>query len=429
MIGFWLAGVLAVLLVLALLFRPYLLKTASAGVSRRQLNASIYRDQLARLERDRAENMIDEADYAAARAELQRRVIDDTSAADDTASVKAPKKTMLVVGLALPIAAVGLYVLLGNPATLDPNGPQHQVTSQDIERMVQGLAQKLEKDPSNLQGWAMLGRSYKMMGRSAEAEQAFDHAGAFMDNDAQLLAVYADIAATNAKGDFTGKPTQLIEKALRVDPKNPMALWLAGTAAFRANQFDAAIRIWEKLSAEVEPDSEDARTLQESIEAAYAAVGKTAPKSNKAPALAMGAAPAAGNAAVNAAGNADAGATPPPKLGPTVSVSGQVTLDAALKSKAQPGDTVMVIARVPGTRMPVAVLRAHASELPLKFTLDDSLSMSPQARISAASEVDIEARISKSGMAQAEPGDLISKVQTVKVGANGVGLQVNAVRP
>jgi len=90
---------------------------------------------------------------------------------------------------------------------------------------------------------------------------------------------------------------------------------------------------------------------------------------------------------------------------------------------------VMVIARVPGTRMPVAVLRARASELPLKFTLDDSLSMSPQARISAASEVEVEARISKTGMAQAEPGDLMSSVQTVKVGTNGIKLQVSKVRP
>ncbi len=421
MMGFWLAVVLAVLLVLALLFRPFLLKPTTPGVSRRQLNASIYRDQLARLERDRAEGMIADADYAQARAELQRRVIDETQVADDAASLKAPKKTMLAVGLVLPLVAVALYMALGNPATLEPNGPQHQVTAKDIEGMVQNLAQKLEKDPSNLQGWAMLGRSYKMLGRPLDAERAFEHAGAFLDNDAQLLAIYADIAATNAKGDFTGKPMQLIQKALTVDPKNAMALWLAGTAAFRGNQFNDAIRIWERLVPEVEPDSDDARMLQQSIEAAYTAMGKTAPKVARAPAMA-----APGAAANNDAAGADA---PPAKRGAAVSVSGQVELDAALKSKAQPGDTVMVIARVPGTRMPVAVLRVHASDLPLKFTLDDSLSMSPQARISAATEVDVEARISKSGMAQPEAGDLISKVQTVKVGTSGVTLQVNAVRP
>jgi len=237
-------------------------------------------------------------------------------------------------------------------------------------------------------------------------------AGTFLDNDAQLLAIYADLAATNAKGDFTGKPTELIQKALQVDPQNAMALWLAGTAAFRGNQFDAAIRIWERLMPQVEPDSDDARMLQEAIAAAYAASGKTAPT-----VAAAKAKPETPNTGGTTA-----------KAGAAVSVSGQVDLDPALKAKAAPGDTVMVIARVPGTRMPVAVLRTKASALPLKFTLDDSLSMSPQARISAASEVEVEARVSKSGMAMPEPGDLISAVQTVKVGAKGIQLQLSKVR-
>lgn len=415
MIGFWVVAALALVLVLASLFRPFLLKASAAGMSRRQLNTAIFRDQLARLDKDRADNMIAQADYEQARAELQRRVIDDTNEADDAATLRAPKKTMLAIGLVLPVVAIALYALLGSPATLEPNGPQHAATAQDMDRLVVGLAQKLEKEPENLQGWAMLARSYKMLGRNVEAEQAFVRAGAFLDNDAQLLAIYADLAATNANGEFAGKPTQLIEKALRVDPQNAMALWLAGTAAFRGGQFDSAIRIWERLTQQVEPDSEDSRMLQESINAAYAALGKTAPKV------------AAKTLAVQKP-EASAGATSG-KAGAAASVSGQVDLDAALKAKAAPGDTVMVIARVPGTRMPVAVLRARASELPLKFTLDDSLSMSPQARISAASEVEVEARISKSGMAQAEPGDLMSSVQTVKVGTNGIKLQVSKVRP
>jgi cytochrome c-type biogenesis protein CcmH len=407
MMGLWIAGALATVLVLALLFRPFLLKSSGSGISRRQLNAAIYRDQLARLERDRVDNMLAEADYAQARDELQRRVIEDTRDEDATVTARAPRKTMLAVGLALPAVALGLYVLLGNPgAVLEPSGPQHQVTPQDMERLVAGLAQKLEQDPSNLQGWAMLARSYKMLGRNMEAELAFERAGSYLDNDAQLLAVYADLAATNANGNFAGKPTQLIQKALKVDPENPMALWLAGTAAFRAQQYDAAIRIWERLMQQLEPDSEDATMLQESIGAAYAALGKSAPKASSA---------------------GKASAAPAPATG--ASVSGKVDLAPALKSKAAPGDTVMVIARAPGSRMPVAVVRARVSDLPLAFTLDDSLAMSPQARISQASQVDVEARISKSGMAQPEPGDLMSAVQTVKVGATGVTLQVNAVRP
>jgi cytochrome c-type biogenesis protein CcmH len=421
MIGFWVAGALAVLLVLALLFRPFLLKSSSKNVSRRQLNAAIYRDQLARLDRDRAENTLAEADYAQARDELQRRVIDDTTEADAISTLKEPRKTMMVVGLLLPITAIGLYVLLGSPGALQPNGTQHGAqpgaSMPDMEKLTAGLAKKLEKEPDNLQGWAMLARSYKMVGRNVEAEQAFVRAGSFLDNDAQLLAIYADLAATNANGNFAGKPTQLIEKALKVDPENAMALWLAGTAAFRGNQFESAIQIWERLIQQVEPDSEDGRMLQESIDAAYAAAGKSAPK-----VAIKGPAKGPVMSAANSGGS-------PAKASAGASVSGQVELDAALKAKAGPNDTVMVIARAPGSRMPVAVVRANVSELPLKFTLDDSLAMSPQARISMSAQIEVEARISKSGMAQPEPGDLISVVQTVKLGASGIKLQVNKVRP
>lgn len=405
MIGFLAAGAIALVLVLAMLFRPFLFKKSDAHVSRRQLNTAIYRDQIVRLEQDRADSIIAEQDYVHARAELQRRVIDDTRDADDAAIARAPKKTMWTLGLLLPIAAMSLYLLLGSPATLDPvNGPQRAATPQDMDRLVANLAMKLEREPDNLQGWAMLARSYKMLGRNAEAEHAFERAGSFLDTDAQLLAIYADLAATNANGNFSGKPARLIEKALKVDPQNAMALWLAGTAAFRMNQFDVAIRTWERLVPQVEPDSDDARMLQQGIDAAYAALGKTTPQ------------------------GAPTQANPKSATG-LPSVSGRVELDAALRGKLAPGDTVMVIARVPGSRMPVAVLRVRVTELPLSYTLDDSLAMSPQARISTADTVEVEARISKSGMAQAEPGDLVSAVQTVKVGAVGVALRVNAVRP
>ena len=119
MIGFWVAGALAVLLVLALLFRPFLLKSQDVNVSRRQLNAAIYRDQLTRLERDRAENTLADADYEQARAELQRRVIDDTAEADANSTLQAPRKTMLAVGLVLPIASevwIGFRTACGSPA-------------------------------------------------------------------------------------------------------------------------------------------------------------------------------------------------------------------------------------------------------------------------------------------------------------------------
>lgn len=396
MIGFLFAAAAVVALVLGLLLRPLFGRKIAVGqASHRQLNAAIYRDQLAKLKLDRAENLIGEEDYQQAQAELQLRALQDTGEAETAAILRAPKKTMLAIDIALPLAAAGLYLLLGNPGAIDPPAATHAAAEQDFERMVSGLAQKLEKDPDNLKGWAMLARSYKALERPLEAEKAYDRAGAYLDGDAQLLAEYADLAATNAGGKFAGKPIQLIEKALKADPNNAMALWLAGTAAFKLQDYDRAIGIWGRLLQQLPPDSDDARTLQGALNDARAKGGKAA--------------------AATSAANAGVG--------------GRVELDPALAARVAPGDVVMIIARAPGMRIPVAVLRAHASSLPLDFKLDDSSAMTPEARISAIATVEVEARISKSGMAQPEAGDLLSAVQTAKVGAHDLRLRVDRVRP
>lgn len=398
MTGFVVAAAAVVLLALVLLLRPFLRNPASdAGTSHRQLNTAIYREQMARLEQDRAEGLLRHEDHAQARAELQRGLLEDTQEPDRMTSLHAPRKTLLAIGLLLPLAAAGVYLLIGNPQALSPHAASEAASNPEVERMVAGLAEKLQKEPGNLKGWAMLARSYKVMGRPVESEKAFERAGAYIDDDAQALADYADVAASNAGGRFAGKPEALIAKALRADPAHPMALWLAGTAALDSGDPGRAIGIWERLATLLPPGSEDARMLRGAIDEVRAKSGG---------ALAV---------------------APPASTG--AGVSGTVELAPSLKDKAAPGDTVMVIARAPGSRMPVAVLRVPASQLPLKFTLDDSLAMSPQARISTAGQVEVEARISKSGMAQAAPGDLVSEVQTVKVGAGDVALRVGRVRP
>lgn len=305
-----------------------------------------------------------------------------------------PRRTLAGLALAVPVAAAGLYGVLGNANALDPStaSVDHQ-----MEKAVDALAAKLEKKPGDKKGWVMLARSYKVMGRPVDAERAYERAGDAVDNDAQELAHYADVVATNAGGHFNDKAVKLIEKALKADPNNAMALWLAGTAVYEGGDAKRAVEIWQKLLAMLPPESDDARELRGAIVQAGGKVPEAAP-------VAAAAAPS----------------------NPNASVTGTVELDPKLKAAA--GDIVMVIARAPGQRMPLAVMRVPATSFPLAFTLDDSLAMSPQARISAASEVEIEARISKSGQATAQPGDLQSPVQTVKVGAKGVSLKVANVR-
>lgn len=193
----------------------------------------------------------------------------DLQSAHSSRQVSPQLVMWLVIGsLALSLA---LYSMLGHPGILlGQQNPSQAKDEPDVERMVANLAKKLESEPGNLKGWVMLARSYKVMGRNLEAAQAFERAGNFIDNDAQLLAIYADLIVTNAGGSFAGKPMLLIEKALKLEPDNVMALWLAGSAAYQVKNYKTAVRYWERISRQLVADSDDARTLQESINEAHA---------------------------------------------------------------------------------------------------------------------------------------------------------------
>ncbi len=394
-ISFLAASAALCLVALALLLRPLVRRRASPpSTSRQALNTAIYSDQLNELERDRASGSLAAADFAQANAELQRRMIQDAAVADVAPAPARPAwRSAIALGLSLPVAAVAFYAWLGNPAAIQQSAAQagHEVTPAQIEQMVATLAARLEKNPDDIQGWAMLARSYKAMRRFDDAEKAFVRIGVAINNDPGLLTEYADVLAVKAGGNLEGKPLELVNKALQLDPVNTMALALAGTAAYDRKDFTEAISYWEKLRQLLPPDSDDAKSIA-------AAIAETREKS--------GAKPAA-----KVAERAVSGKT----------VSGRVTLAPALAAKMQPADTLFVFARaVDGPRIPLAVLRARAQDLPLSFVLDDSMAINPDMKLSGASQVKIEARISKSGNATPQSGDLIGESAAVKPGAKGL---------
>ena len=404
MIIFYIAAFVLMLAVLLALFRPFFWKTTVQHASRQQLNAAIYKEELAKLEKERVDGLIDSTTYEISHAEMRQRLFQDTHEADGVAVLGSPKKTIIAISLFVPIAAVLMYVWLGSAQQIADSGAKQAVTQQDIEKMVAGLAAKMEQEPDNLKGWVILARSYRVMGRPLDAEKAYDRAGAYLDSDAQLLADYADVAASNANGNFAGKPQAIINRALKVDPNNMMALWLAGTADYNRGDYRSAVKAWERLAKLLPADSEDLKMIQGSIMEARS-------KGNLPPA--SGASRAATPAIASSA----------------KSIGGIVTISPELKSRIKPDYTVMVIARAPGARMPVAIMQAKAAELPLNFVLNDALAMSPNALISNLSEATIEVRISKAGQAKAESGDLYSNMQTVKLGTSNLKIVVDQVRP
>ena len=372
----------------------------NAANERREANLAIFRDQLAELERERDEALLSMPDFEQAKRELQRRLLEDVQSEDTGEALRpASRKTAFSLLVALPLAAALGYALLGNPRGLDPQNTQKQerLSPAQIEGMVSKLAEKLKANPDDANGWVMLARSYKVLERFAEAAEAYSHAGAVVDKDATLLADYAEVLAQANKGDLQGKPSDLIARALKLDPNEPQALLLAGAAASDRRDFTAAADHWSRLLLQLEPGSEEAA----SVEAAIAKAREIAAGSaNKKP-LTAGA-----------------------------GISGEVTLSPQLATQAKPDDVLFVFARAEdGQRMPLAVVRSSVAALPLRFHFDDSMALPGGRKLSEFKTVSIEARIAKAGKAQTSSGDLFGSISGVKPGKQVIRLSIDRVQP
>ena len=286
-------------------------------------------------------------------------------------------------------------------------GPQ-QVSPEDVEGMVAKLAARLEKNPDDTHGWIMLARSYYVMQRMPEAVIAYAKAVEMTKDNADLYADYADALAMSQGRSIQGKPLELVNQALKLNPTHPKALAMAGTEAFYRKDYPGAIAFWEKLLPLLPPDSDMAKSIEGGIAEARD-LGKSMP---------------ARGSPVPEKDSSTARKSVP------ASVGGRITLSQAIVSKASPQDTVFVVARAQnGPRIPLAVLRKRVADLPFEFTLDDSLAMSPELKLSAFSEVVVTARVSKSGNAIPQSGDLQGASSPVKVGARGLQIVIDTVVP
>jgi cytochrome c-type biogenesis protein CcmH len=415
MITFYLAAATLAVVALALLLRPWWRagrRTASAD-SLPALNTAIHRDRLGELERDRSNGTLSDADLAEAREELQRQLLDDTAATEVVVSEGFSRGSGIAIAILLPLIAVAMYALLGSPAAVLPAAVQTQRATADMEQLVVKLANKLEQNPDNPEGWAMLARSYKSLGRWDDAERAFTRIGPDLNRNAELLAELAEMLVQKNQG-FDPRSRDLIRQALRIEPGNMLALFMGGGEAFDGGRYAEAATLWERLLPQLEAGSEDARMVEASI-------ARARERSGKGPKVSEGT-QRAGEAAKGAAkGTATATAT---------SVSGRVELSPALKDKAKPDDVVFIFARaVDGPRMPLAAQRARVADLPLDFMLDDSQALMPEATISSAQQVRVEVRVSMTGKATPGKGDLTGKSAAVKPGAKGLRIVIDQVDP
>lgn len=300
----------------------------------------------------------------------------------------------LLVIVAVPLITLGLYLKIGAPATLD--GVAVQPPAMNIDQALADLRAHLVQQPDDLRGWLLLAQTTSAMHQPSDARDAYDHVLKLDAGDTDAMVGWAETDAMLQPDHVMGEHTRaLLKQAVEKQPDNQRGLWLLGISEFQQNQYAEAAATWRHLQPMLQPGSAVANAVAEQIKAADL-------RAHDAP--------------------AEASSTDSPKStngspqGPALQV--KVQLDPALKTHLGKGDTLFIYARAPsGPPMPLAVARMDAGMLPVSTTLTDAMAMAPQLKLSSVSKVFVGARISHSGQAIAQPGDLEGNAGVVAVDA------------
>ncbi|NOZ54840.1 MAG: c-type cytochrome biogenesis protein CcmI [Gammaproteobacteria bacterium] len=425
MMVFWIVALLLMVAALLFLLPPLLQRDIETDVlEREQINVLLYEDQLVELQSDLDSGAITADQFDQAHADLERALIGDVSKKEvetgsvGNASSSRASGAAIVVGLAVPIMAVSLYLKLGEEQGLEPDKFQAgAMTTQGhegtLEEQVRRVQDHLQENPDDLEAWAMLARSYYFLKQYQGSSDAFARVVSMTGEQnpelPNLLTDYADALAMASGRNMAGKPYELVKKAMEIQPFHQKALWLAATATYQSKDYQATLEYWEKLIQTFPEGSEDYIQVQRNIAEVKGFLGMP------------GSTDVASVSTTQAQSDGEEG---------SLKVSGVVSLDASLQTKVSPSDTVFIFARAAnGPRMPLAIIRKQVSDLPLTFSLDDSLAMNPAMKLSKFQEVIVGARISKSGNAMPQSGDLAGASDVIKVGSGGLIINIDGVVP
>ncbi|MBK8639691.1 MAG: c-type cytochrome biogenesis protein CcmI [Chromatiaceae bacterium] len=424
---FWI--LIAGLAGLALLFviPPLLSQRApTAETNQDQLNLDVFRQQLIELEADMEAGKLEKGQYQDARHDLERELLHDVQGQGAPSAPAAPGNspmTALLLALALPAFAIALYLAIGDSAIIPrlegvagetAQAPGHGAAdaqqAASLEIMVERLAARMEQNPDQLEGWLMLGRTYVALDQPDKGAAALARALALAPQNPEVMINLAQAQATAANGQLGGRPAELIAAALVIEPKHATGRWLNGLVAYQAGDFPLAVQRWESLAIDLDAAGEDASELRQFIADAREQGGL--PPATTSPPAPAKATPASVSSTTATAGPA-AGVSPAAKPGPTPAatqgpaIQVAVSLAEPLKSKVDANQSLFIYAKAAsGPPMPLAVKRLRVADLPVTVTLDDSLAMTPEMRLSSFPQVMVGARISASGQAVPQSGDL-----------------------
>ncbi len=427
-VTFWSIVSAMTLAVLGLVLRPLFMRQPTV-TNDQEKKLPVYRQQFSELEQDLANGLLTDDQYQAARSELERRVLEETGSTDASTVTTGGLVNLRFVALSLamiiPASSGVLYWTLGNPAAMThpaasaasqggPGGDGQM--AEGLNQLIEQLRKKLEQNPNDGVGWGLLARSYMAMERYADAVPIFERATKLDPDNAGLLADYADALAVHQGRKLEGRPETLIQKALNLDPHNVKALMLSGTIAYNRKDFARAAKEWEDAHTYLPSDD------QESSDQLKASIAEAKRR--------MGGGPSMNMLVANPPMEQAKPAKPTAQSGQSRAITGKVILGPNLASKASLPDTLFVFAKdVAGPPMPVSIVRASRKDLPFTFRLDDSTSPMPSRKLSDIDTVVIVARLSKSGKAMPESGDLEGMSQPIKPGAENITVVIDRERP
>lgn len=407
---FTLLAIAMTLIAMAIVALPLLRAARGGEVEGGKSNVDLLREQAAELDADLARGVLSPAQHRQAREELERRVVEEAGIAGSRPRPwsRATGAAVVAASLAVPVVAAVIYLHVGTPQlairAMQAQGADNggELTPEEVEDFAAQMSARVKENPGDAEAWLLLARSQAFLERPGEAMTAYRRAIEAGPQMAAPLVELAEMLYQGGSDDGRHEARDLLARALAIEPRDARGLALAGRLALDAGDHAAAIRHWETLREMIPKESRTYAAIEAGLAEARARAGMP-PASAAAPGE-----------------PATAGAT----------VAGTVALKEGMAERVSPGDTLFVFARaMEGPRMPLAVLRRPASELPLAFTLDDSMAMSPGMDLSSAGEIMLVARISKSGNVAPQSGDLEGSAGPVRPGANGIHIEVGRVIP
>ncbi|MCY1407381.1 cytochrome c-type biogenesis protein CcmI [compost metagenome] len=391
MIDFWLAAGLLLLVALAFLLIPLLRgRRAQAEEDRTALNVALYQERLAELDAQHDAGTLDDAQLAAGRAEAARELLADTEGGDEDRRSRLGRAAPLIAAVLLPVLGLALYMHWGASDKVEL-AREFATAPHSMEEMTARLERAVKAQPDSAEGWYFLGRTYMTQERVEDAARAFEQAARLSNRQPEVLGQWAQALYFAGGKKMTDQVRSLADEALKGDPQEVTTLGLLGIAAFEDSDYAGAVKYWERLVAVLPADDPSRSALQGGIERArqrMADRGETPPASSQ----------------------------PAPASGVTLTV--RVDIADALKAQVKPDDSVFVFARaVSGPPMPLAVKRIKVADLPSEVALSDADAMMPQLKLSNFPQVQLVARISRSGNATA--GEWIGRSQPLSTASAG----------